>query len=256
MFCRFAEPFIHDILAAYEKYSHNARATVAYLQRTFPKLVTESAPRFADLHESTIRSWYGKDGELLDRFRSYVLAERSAAPRGVGELHMFAEHEDVEAEAGRILIAMRERGAIINRLVAQHILRIVIEQMAPELLQEYKISLSFISKWLHHRLGWAPRMKTSAASKLPLDWKAQGTLMAKRVAFHLQVHKVHLSLIVNMDQTGLNLAPADVRTFAPKGEDRSRRRQASDHSLHRILLQRRSPSSAADLSGKDTGVRA
>ena len=131
---------------------------------------------------------------------------------------MFAGHKNTEKEVGRILIAMREKGAIISRsMIAQHILRIVIQDQAPELLQTYKISMSFVSRWLHAYLGWSCRKQTSPASLLPPDWGQQGIDMAKRIAFHMQVHKVHPSLIVNMDQTGVHLAPADSRTFAPTG---------------------------------------
>ena len=54
-------------------------------------------------------------------------------------------HTIAMATAGRILLAMREKGAIVSREVAQHVLRIVIEGQAPQLLQQYKISLSFVS---------------------------------------------------------------------------------------------------------------
>ena len=45
-------PYIHDILAAYQRCDHNARRTVEHLNARFPRLPTESAARFADLAES------------------------------------------------------------------------------------------------------------------------------------------------------------------------------------------------------------
>lgn len=214
---RFASPFIHDILSAYQLHLHNARKTVAYLQRSFPQLPTESAPRFADLSESTIRSWHDADGKLLPRFMQLLEEEKSAAPRGPGRQRMLEGYPGIEAEVKRILLTMRDRGAVVSLLVVQHILRIVIENKEPTLLAELKLSKHFSSVWVREALGWSWRMRTTAASKLPLDWRAQGVQMAKRIAFNIQVHKVHPSLVVNMDQTGILLAPADCRTYETKG---------------------------------------
>ena len=215
---RFATSYIHDILSAYERYNHDGAAAVAYLQRTFPQSRYETEARFAGLSRRTIAGWYGEDKQLLPKYRDLLRTKASAVSRGVGTSEpMFAQHADVEKEAGRILLAMRERGAAISRAVAQHILRIVVQERAPALLLEYKISLSFVSRWLHSYLGWSSRVQTGAASKLPADWRQQGIDMAMRIAFNMQVHKVHPSLIVNMDQTGVHLAPSSGCTFAPIG---------------------------------------
>src|ERR1700728_5034111 len=61
------------------------------------------------------------------------------------------------------------------------------------------------------------RVRTTPASKLPEDWREQGVEMAKRIAFFMQTYKVHLSLIINMDQTGVHLAPVDNRTYESRG---------------------------------------
>lgn len=217
MRCRFASPFIHDILSAYQLNLHNARKTVAYLQRSFPQLPTESAPRFADLSESTIRSWHEENGELRPRFRQVLEELKSAAPRGRGKEGWLAGHPEIEDEAKRILQVMRERGAVVNIGVVRHILRIVIEDKEPALLAEVKLSKHFVSVWVREMLGWSWRLRTTAASKVPLDWRAQGVEMAKRIAVNIQLHKVHPALVVNMDQTGILLAPADSRTYEAKG---------------------------------------
>ena len=77
----FASAYIHDILHAVQR-TGSARKAVEWLQRSFPKLPTESAARYVDLSESTVRSWY-KDGKLLPKFQQLLDEQKAAAPRGV-----------------------------------------------------------------------------------------------------------------------------------------------------------------------------
>ena len=51
----------------------------------------------------------------------------------------------------------------------------------------------------------------------PFGLRDQGIKMAKRIAYFMQLYKVHPSLVVNMDQTGVHLAPVDNRTYNAKG---------------------------------------
>jgi hypothetical protein len=212
-----SSPFIHDILAAYQLNLHNAKATVRYLQRTFRRLPTEPAGRYDELAESTLRSWHDEAGELLPRFRLIIEEQRAATPRGPGVTRVLLGHPEIEDEVKRILQTMRAKGAVVNILVIRLVMRTVVEQTQPELLAELTLSHGFISKWAREELGWTWRVKTTAASKLPMDWRQQGIDMAKRIAFNIQVHKVHPSLIINMDQTGVHLAPVDTRTYEVAG---------------------------------------
>ena len=211
-----SSPFVHDILAAYQLNLHNAKATVRYLQRTVSRLPTDRASRFDELAESTVRSWHDTDGQLLPRFRQ-VVDEQREARRGPGKSRALYGHPEVEDEVKRILHAMREKGAVVNLLVIRMVMRAVIEKVRPELLAELRLSKGFLSEWAREELGWTWRVRTTTASKLPLDWRQQGIEAAKRVAFNMQVHKVHPSLIINMDQTGVHLAPVDSRTYEAFG---------------------------------------
>lgn len=212
----FATPLIHDILAAYQQSQHSARKTVEWLKRTFPRLPTEAAGRFDDLSESTVRSWHGDDGKLLPRFQE-ALRCNQMAPRGAGPLPALAGHPEIEDEAVRVLTIMRERGATVNIVVVRLVLRALILKHEAQLLSTLKLSSFFCSRWARERMSWSWRQRTTAASKLPNDWRQRGIDMAKRVAYFMQIYAVHPSLIVNMDQTGVHLAPADVRTYEQRG---------------------------------------
>lgn len=168
------------------------------------------------MSESTIRSWHDNEGKLLPKFRA-ILEEKKAAHRGPGRQRILDGNVEIEEEVKRILTTMRDKGAAVNIRIIRHIMRIVIENKNPQLLSELKLSANFISIWAREELGWSWRLRTTAASKLPLDWRQQGIEMAKRIAFNIQIHKIHPSLVINMDQTGVLLAPADSRTYEAHG---------------------------------------
>ena len=66
---RLASPYIHDILATYQLNLHNAKHTVAYLQRSYPQLPTESEPRFAGLAQA---DRHGRLGAAPDRRNEFL----------------------------------------------------------------------------------------------------------------------------------------------------------------------------------------
>jgi hypothetical protein len=214
----FASPHIHDILAAYQLNLHSAKKTVAYLQCRFPQLPTESEPRFLHLNESTVRSWHdSEDGRLKDRFQQLIDEQKTAASRGPGRAAVLRGHPEVEDEIVRVLRTMRGRGAVVNIAVIRLVMRAVFEEKEPQLLAELTLCKAWISCWARDVMHWSWRLKTTAASKLPNDWREQGIEAAKRVGWNMQIYKVHPSLVVNMDQTGVHLAPVDSRTYESTG---------------------------------------
>jgi hypothetical protein len=212
----FASPLIHDILAAYQLNLHSARKTVEWLQRTYPRLPTEANGRFDELSESTVRSWHGDDGKLLQRYRD-ALDNAQSAQRGPGRSKLLQGHPEIEDEVKQVLLTMRERGATVNVLIVRLVLRAVIMKHQPLILASAKLSHGFCVQWAHETMSWSWRHRTGAASKLPNNWRQLGIDMAKRVAYFMQIFSVHPSLIVNMDQTGVHLAPADIRTYEQAG---------------------------------------
>jgi hypothetical protein len=212
----FSTPLIHDILAAYQRCDRSGEKTVAYLQRAHPKLPTEQEARFSHLAASTIRSWHDDNGKLLPRFAA--LLETAVGPRrGAGEARAFAACPEVEAEIAHVLQLMRERGSVVNIAVIRYVMRAVITKQQPNLLNNLQLSRTFISDWAREQMQLTWRVRTTAASKLPENWRERGVEMAKIIACLMQIHKVPLFLIINVDQTGVHLCPSDHRTYAEKG---------------------------------------
>ena len=202
----FASPFIHDILLAFKLTSRSAKKTVMLLQRNHPD-------RFDELSESTLRGWFDSNGVLLPRFK-LLLAEQKSAPRGRPHPRVLSAFSESEDRVKGTLQTMRTAGTSVSIAVIRHVMRAILPDAA---LSQLKLSHGFISHWAREQMNWSWRMRTTAASKLPADWRQQGVLMAKWIAFSMQMFKVHPSLVVNMDQTGVHLVPASSRTFESKG---------------------------------------
>lgn len=200
-----ASPFFPDILAAYAR-CHSARTTVTTLRRAYPD------GRFARLAHATVQCWFDKQHQLLPKIRMQV-DQQAAATRGRGPAGLFAQAPNAETEIKRVLQQMRAAGAPMNSRVIRWVMLAVLQASHPRLLLQFKLSQQFISSWAREHMDWRWRARTTAASKLPADWEAQGVLMAKRIAAQMEMHNVHPSLVINLDQTGVKLVPASAWTY-------------------------------------------
>ena len=187
----FASPYIHDIIAAYHSCGHSARRTVEHLQRSFPRLPTETEARFHSLAHNTVAGWFGPDHKLLPQFQAVLNQGRDAARRGPGFARLLDAHPDEEAEIKRVLGKMRsDAGAVINVRIVRWVMRAVLERKDASILTQLTLSHGFVSEWARAQMGWTWRCRTGTASKLPEDWHAQGSKMAQRIAANMEMYEV------------------------------------------------------------------
>jgi hypothetical protein len=207
----FTSPYLNDVLRAYALEGYSARRAVAALQRTAPD------ERYARLHHSTLRGWFGADGRtLLPQYQKQYIEAR-AARRGPGRPSALAAHPAVEEEIREMLRRMRAAGAPVNTSIIRWTVRGVLELRAPALLADFTVSHGWIVKWARNELNFRWRKSTTAAQKLPLDWEEQGLLMGQRLAAQMEMYGTHSSLVINLDQTGVHLVPASFWTYEQNG---------------------------------------
>jgi len=187
----FETAYINDILDAYRRTNHSARRTVVVLQRQAPD------NRYAHLSHATIQGWFGPDRKLLPRFQ-LQLDKGIAAHGGRGPARTLAQAPEVEAEITRVMLQMRDAGAAVNSRIIRCVMQAVVKRMRPDLVGKVPLSQQFISTWAREQLHWRWRARTTAASKLPLDWEEKGMQMAMRIAANMEMHKVS-------EQAGRNL---------------------------------------------------
>ena len=212
----FSTPLIHHIIKEFHLTGNSSRKTVENLQRLLPHV-------YKDLSHSTIDSWYDRSSRPIKLKPQYqLLLDQSnhslRLTRGPGREALFTNCPDVEEEIKTALEQLRQQGATVNIAIVRWVMQGITEEKQPQLLTKFRLSKSFISAWVHSALQWSWRKRTTAASKLPLDWRQQGIKMAKRIAAGMQLNRIHPSLIINLDQTGMQLVPSSQRTFEKKGD--------------------------------------
>ncbi|KAG2431624.1 hypothetical protein HYH02_013317 [Chlamydomonas schloesseri] len=115
----------------------------------------------------------------------------------------------------------RAEGVELTTPILRPLFTTVLEECgAAHLLVEnggtFKMSDTWIKDFcLEH--GYSMRRATTAAQKLPDDWEAQGDLFTMNIAYLVQKYRVPPELVINLDQTGLNLVPTRGETRAPVG---------------------------------------
>lgn len=204
----FDSPYMNDILREYRRQNGSAKRTLAALRKAAPD------ERYASLSDSTIRSWFNEDHQLLPRFQMQLDAGESAKRGGRPK----PLDDKVEQHIKSVLQQLRDAGTPLSSHVIRWVMQSVFTDHDPSLLGRLKLSQQWISQWVRQQMGWTWRACTSEASKLPMDWEEQGIVMAKRVAATMGRHDIHPSLVINMDQTGVHLVPAASWTYAARGE--------------------------------------
>jgi hypothetical protein len=214
----FSPAYIHDILEAI-RLTKSARSAVHYLQTKYRALPTETNGRFDWLNESTIRCWFDEEWKLKPQYQLRLEAECN--PNMKGKKSILEEYPAIVERIQTRLRRMREddTNATINIDIARTIIMKIVKKYGPEIVDKLKFSRNFISCFLRHQMGWSLRRGTTVASKLPEDWIEQGVAMAKRIAALISMHdNIHKALIVNLDQTGVELVPASNTTYDKKGK--------------------------------------
>jgi hypothetical protein len=165
---------------------------------------------FDKLSMSTLKGWFERDvtGHYILR-RKYEQAiraqnvqkaaqEKSALARGI-----FKDSPQAFQMVLHTLKGMRDSGQPINSTIAQTVITGIVTAVAPELFEKrtktgfFHVSRRFARKFVRKRLGWTWRRSTAAASKLPIDWEAQGDNMASTellLLFSLTTFQRSLSL--------------------------------------------------------------
>lgn len=125
---------------------------------------------------------------------------------------------------------MRKATLPVNAFVARNILFGIIKARAPELLQPFIsattgvvieppiITVQTIRTFLRNVLNWRVRVATQAGHKLPHDWEIQCEKAFFRLVNAVVRERIHRSLLINVDQTGVIVIPGGgVRTYNDRG---------------------------------------
>ena len=149
------------------------------------------------LTRGTVREWFDADFKLKPGVKLKWESGRSKVG-GMGASYSFADQSELEIYLLAIFNKRRESGLIINSSVAVPIMRTVIQQRAPQLLERMALSRRWVRHWLRCRAGFSYKKATTSGQKLPADWEVQVALMIDRAAAVVITKNVaHPSLVIN-----------------------------------------------------------
>lgn len=118
------------------------------------------------------------------------------------------------------LTAIRAAGLPVQGPLARMVLRAHIMHQQPSLLEPlsgFKLSMTWVRKFLRDELGWAERVATRQAKKVPANAKELCTRAHNRLTFAMAMNNVPPELVVNADQSGVTMMPTGKRTYEKKG---------------------------------------
>jgi hypothetical protein len=177
-----------------------------------------TASTFADLRESTVRSWYEPHtftlkASVAEKWKRGGTHECSGRPS------MLDSHSDLEQWVVKRVENLRRAGGVINSHIVLALFRGLLKVKAPHLIKEYRISRRWCRNWMQTQLAYSFRKSTSGGQKLPLDWEDQVRDMATRVSGTAARYNItHGCFIINFDQTGLHLMQTYNYTYHSQGE--------------------------------------
>ena len=149
----FESEYIHEILRACKLHTYSFRRTVKYLKRLKQSDNTQPYPR---LSHSTLASWFDKDHQLLPKYQQLLSHQHTR--RRHGKLRALHDHPEVETELAELFSQMRSSGQPMNRRIVRAVMRGVLEERCPHVLEKLKLSDSFISAWVRSKMEWRWRL--------------------------------------------------------------------------------------------------
>lgn len=178
---------------------------------------TEDNGVFDDLTESTVRWWFDKDWNLKPQFAALVREKKGGRP---GKLSEYEEGRCIQA-----LSALQSKGQTMTGPVTLSVIKAVLRSLQCQC----DVSMSFAERFAKEKMGWIWR-RTTTGTKLPSDWEELGLKMLKRIAYaahsiafenrHSALKHFHRALVINFDQTGVQLVPKSHYSYAqPKSRD-------------------------------------
>jgi hypothetical protein len=208
-------------ILAVVKMQKNLGDALDYLQNHF-KMPGQAHGPYQGLTRGTLYNWFTPNGEMRDGVKRFVEVG-TYFTKSLQHTPILEDYPHVTTEIVKDLQEHRNVGLLLSIFLVQPIISAVFEKRVPHLLQPtpgrtFKVSKAWTREFIERNLNWSYRAPTIVASKLPADYADQGKTMAHRVAYLMRLYNISKSLVVNFDQTGINLIPiGNSRTWKTRG---------------------------------------
>eukprot|EP00058_Branchiostoma_floridae_P006720 XP_002592208.1 hypothetical protein BRAFLDRAFT_84636 [Branchiostoma floridae] len=199
-------------------YSPEIRAKMA-------KLCIEVGPKKAarkmtqelgrEINESTVRSIKKAFQKEIARQGTNDIA--SFPHKNVGRPLMLGDIDEVVQVFVR---STRDAGGVVNRAVIMSTAKGIIMRRDRSLLKEYGGHIEITKAWVNSllvRMNYVKRKATKAARKLPADFDESRATFLTRVSETVAELEIPEEMVINWDQTGVNIVPVGDWTLEEAG---------------------------------------
>ena len=190
---------------------------------------TKAARKFSTadkkLSESTVRTWVNKFRKEMKKtekdFDEMTAKDMSSKPRG----RPLLLGDELDQQVQDHLKAIRESGGVhgvVNRTIVLAAGHGIVSSHNRSYLEEYGGHIKLDRGWsssLMERMGYVYRKGTHATSSIPVNFDELQQDFYKYITKTVKKYKIPDQLIINFDQTAVNIVPVSHWTLEEKGSD-------------------------------------
>lgn len=182
---------------------------------------------FDGISRNTVNGWIDRSGDQpqwKEAILRRVEAGNSPGHNKGGRRGILSSYPEIVKAIKTRLEFLREKNAPVTLVTARAMIVATILKKNPGIFNKkfkdgssFRVSESFIRKFLHGVLSWSLRKATQAAQKLPKDWRNQCVRSFFCKSYMIKEHDIPIYLYLNFDQTQVVYVPGNRMTWTQTG---------------------------------------
>ena len=182
---------------------HGPKSTIRTFKKEHPQLKESTVRAFREKYHSSLKA--KKVGTAITK---KLPSLKRGRPLLLGT---------IDEKVKNFLFALRQKGGVVNTVVAIATAKALIERSKDEHLKLIDLESCYWAKSLFRRMGFVKRASTTSRPEIPYGARKEAELIFHNdIAYKVEKFQIPESLIINIDQTPSKFAPASSRTLAKK----------------------------------------
>ena len=182
---------------------HGPKLTIIKFKKEHPQLKESTVRAFREKYHSSLKA--KKVGTAITK---KLPSLKRGRPLLLGT---------IDEKVKNFLFALRQKGGVVNTVVAIATAKALIERSKDEHLKFIDLESCYWAKSLFRRMGFVKRASTTSRPEIPYGARKESELIFHHdIAYKVEKFQIPESLIINIDKTPSKFAPASSRTLAKK----------------------------------------
>ena len=182
---------------------HGPKSTIIKFKKEHPHLKESTVRAFREKYYSSLKA--KKVGTAITKKLPSLKRGRPLLPGTIDE------------KVKNFLFALRQKGGVVNTVVAIATAKALIERSKDEHLKLIDLESCYWAESLFRRMGFVKRASTTSRPEIPYGSRKEAELIFHHdIAYKVEKFQIPELLIININQTPSKFAPASSRTMAKK----------------------------------------